>query len=233
MWYVSFHPSDRYPQAGYRSILHPMRRSVVGVFAVAALGALSLNCSPSEAEGARVGAGAATGEVTGATVRGVISAAALGGVPGAVIGHKMDQQAAELADELPEATVRRVGEGITVTFPGVLFGFDSQRLGTAAQDYLRTLAASLTKYPHTRTLIVGHTDSDGGPAYNRELSKRRAGSAATFIIEEGVDPARIATAGRGAAEPIATNDSDDGRRQNRRLEVAIYTNAGTAHRSGN
>lgn len=210
-----------------------MRPAVVGVLTLAALGALTVNCAPSEAEGAMVSAGAATGEATGATARGAIMAAAVGGVPGAVIGHKMDTQAAELADLLPEATVQRVGEGILVTFPGVLFGFDSQRLGTAAQDHLRTLAASLTKYPHTRTLIVGHTDSDGGPAYNRELSQRRAGAAATFIMEEGIDPARIATKGRGAAEPIATNDSDAGRRQNRRLEIAIYTNAGTAHRSGN
>jgi outer membrane protein OmpA-like peptidoglycan-associated protein len=121
-----------------------------------------------------------------------------------------------------------------VTFPaGLLFGFGSDHLRSAASDDLRELAASLKKYPVTRMLIVGHTDSDGSARYNRDLSNRRASSAANFITGEGVDRARISTAGRGATEPIATNDSDDGRRQNRRVEIAIYTNAGTGSSSGN
>jgi len=110
-----------------------------------------------------------------------------------------------------------------VTFPeGLLFGFDSDQIGPAAQDNLRRFAASLQKYPNTRTLIVGHTDSDGSADYNMDLSNRRALSAANFITGEGVDRARISTAGRGEAEPIETNASDAGRQQNRRVEVAIY-----------
>lgn len=171
---------------------------------------------------------------TGSTVRGAIIGAAIGGVGGAVIGHRMDNQAAELAYDLPGAAVQRVGEGITVTFPaGLLFGFGSDHLKSAASDNLRTLAASLAKYPTTRMLIVGHTDSDGSARYNRELSNRRALSTANFLAGEGVDRARISTVGRGATEPIATNDSDDGRRQNRRVEIAIYTHAGTGSSSGN
>jgi outer membrane protein OmpA-like peptidoglycan-associated protein len=210
-----------------------MKRSLVAVPALCGLW-LALNCALNKAEqGAIVGAGAGgvagavIGKATGSTVRGAIIGAAVGGVGGAVIGHQMDKQAKELAYDLPGATVQRVGEGITVTFPdGLLFGFDSDRLGTAARDNLSKFAASLVKYPNTRTLIVGHTDSDGSPSYNRDLSDRRAQSAANFISEEGVDRTRISTAGRGEAEPIATNDSDDGRRQNRRVEVAIYTSAG-------
>ncbi len=210
-----------------------MRRSLLVIPALGGLW-LALNCALNKAEqGAIVGAGAGgvagavIGKATGSTVRGAIIGAAVGGVGGAVIGHQMDKQAKELAYDLPGATVQRVGEGITVTFPdGLLFGFDSDRLGTAARDNLNKFAASLVKYPNTRTLIVGHTDSDGSPSYNRDLSDRRAQSAATFISDAGVDRTRISTAGRGEAEPIATNDSDDGRRQNRRVEIAIYTSAG-------
>lgn len=219
-----------------------MKRSLAGVFAFAALVALvfALALLNTAAQGTIVttGAGSVAGAgiatATGPTVRGAIMGAAIGGVGGAVIGHQMDNQAAELASDLPEATVQRVGEGITVTFPaGLLFGFGSDHLRSAASDNLGQLAASLKTYPTTRILIVGHTDSDGSARYNRDLSNRRASSTANFITTEGVDRARISTVGRGATEPIATNDSDEGRRQNRRVEIAIYTNAGSGSRSGN
>jgi outer membrane protein OmpA-like peptidoglycan-associated protein len=173
--------------------------------------------------GAGGAAGAVIGKATGSTVRGAIIGAAVGGTAGALIGHQMDKQAEELQYALPGAIVQRVGEGITVTFPeGLLFGFDSDQLAPAARDNMRRFAASLTKYPNTRTLIVGHTDSQGSYDYNMTLSDRRALSTANFLSAEGVNRTRITTAGRGEAEPIATNESDDGRRQNRRVEVAIY-----------
>src|SRR4029077_18459485 len=216
----------------------PMKRSLAGTLTLAALMSLGASCAMNKAEkGAIIGAGAGgavgavIGNATGSTVRGAIIGAAVGGVAGAVIGHQMDKQAQELAYELPGATVQRVGEGIAVTFPeGLLFGFDSDQLRPAAQDDLRKFAASLQKYPNTRTLIVGHTDSDGSTAYTLDLSDRRALSAASFITAEGIDGTRICTVGRGETEPIATNSSDQGRRQNRRMEIAIYAN--TASGSG-
>lgn len=218
-----------------------MRRSTRGVVTVAVLVTLAAGCALNKTEkGAIIGAGAGgavgavVGKATGSTVRGAIIGAAVGGVAGAVIGHQMDKQAEELAYELPGATVQRVGEGIAVTFPeGLLFGFDSDLLTASARDNLRTFAASLTKYPNTRTLIVGHTDSRGSTAYNVALSERRAAAAARFISAEGVDPARTSTAGRGEDEPIATNDSDAGRRQNRRVEIAIYARDATGSGPGN
>jgi outer membrane protein OmpA-like peptidoglycan-associated protein len=207
-----------------------MKRSPAGVLVLAALVVLAAGCATKSQTGAIIGAGAGgaagavIGKATGSTVRGAIIGAAVGGVAGAVIGHQMDKQAEELAYELPGATVQRVGEGIAVTFPeGLLFGFDSDQLTPAARDNLRKFAASLKKYPNTRTLIVGHTDSDGSSAYNMDLSNRRALSAANFVGGEGVDPARVSTAGRGETEPIATNGEDEGRRQNRRVEIAIYS----------
>jgi len=219
-----------------------MRRSLATVLALAALVPLAAGCAMNKAEkGATIGVvggaavGAAIGKATGNTVRGAIIGAAVGGIAGGLIGHEMDKQAAELAYDMPGATVQRLGEGITVTFPdGLLFGYDSDQLTAEARDNLRKFAASLKKYPNTRTLIVGHTDSDGTAAYNMDLSDRRSYSAANFVCGEGVDRARVTTTGRGEAEPIATNSSDDGRRQNRRVEIAIFANSGgSSSGSGN
>jgi outer membrane protein OmpA-like peptidoglycan-associated protein len=218
-----------------------MRRSITRIAVVAAVVSLTPGCAMNKTDkGVLIGAGAGgvvgavVGKATGSTVRGAIIGAAVGGVAGGVIGHQMDKQAEELAYELPGATVQRVGEGIAVTFPeGLLFAFDSDQLTPMASDNLRKFAASLQKYPNTRTLIVGHTDSQGSDAYNMGLSERRAASAANFITAEGVDRARTSTAGRGETEPIATNETEDGRRQNRRVEIAIYANDANGNESRN
>jgi outer membrane protein OmpA-like peptidoglycan-associated protein len=175
---------------------------------------------------AGVGAGAVIGGVigkaTGNTARGAIIGAAVGGAAGAVIGHQMDQQAKELA-KIEGADVQRIGEGIAVTFAdGILFPFDSDQLLPAAQQNLRSFAQSLEKYPKTKVLIVGHTDAQGADAYNLALSERRARAAAAYLTAQGVPNVRVSTAGRGEVEPIASNDSESGRAQNRRVEVAIY-----------
>jgi outer membrane protein OmpA-like peptidoglycan-associated protein len=209
-----------------------MKRSLAGVLTLAALVGCAMNNAQKGAiigVGVGGGAGAVIGKATGSTVRGAIIGAVVGGAAGAIIGHQMDKQAEELAYELPGAVVQRIGEGITVTFPdGLLFGYDSDELTPAARENLRKFAASLRKYGDTRTLIVGHTDSDGSSQYNLGLSDRRALTAAGFVSSEGVDRARITTAGRGEAEPIASNGSDSGRGQNRRVEIAIYANTTSA-----
>jgi outer membrane protein OmpA-like peptidoglycan-associated protein len=201
-------------------------RTVAATSLLTLLGACALNNAQ---KGAVIGAGAGgvvggvIGNNTGSTARGAIIGAAVGGVAGAVIGHQMDRQAQELAYEIPGATVARVGEGITVTFPeGSLFGYDSDQLMAGARDNMTKFAASLVKYPNTRAMIVGHTDARGSTAYNAELSQRRADATASFIAQAGVARTRLDASGRGESEPIATNDTEAGRQQNRRVEVAIY-----------
>ena len=182
-------------------------------------------------KGAVIGAGAGAavggvvGRAAGSTAKGAIIGAAVGGAAGALIGRQMDKQAEELAQEIPGAKVERVGEGILVTFEsGVLFDFNSATPRSAARRNLQNLAASLQKYPRTHALLVGHTDAIGSDAYNQDLSRRRAASAAALIASEGVSRSRIETAGRGETEPVASNESEDGREQNRRVEVAIFAN---------
>lgn len=175
--------------------------------------------------GAAAGAaiGGAIGHANGSTARGAILGAVVGGAAGAIIGHQMDQQAKELEVAIPGAKVERVGEGIQVTFAsGLLFDFDSDVVLPAAAENLTTLAASLEKYPNTQLLIVGHTDSVGSDSYNAALSARRASSAAIYLASRDVSRSRMRESGRGEAEPVASNSTEEGRALNRRIEVAIF-----------
>lgn len=188
-------------------------------------------CARNAQRGAVIGAGGGAvvggviGAVSGSTAKGAIIGAAVGGAAGAIIGDQMDRRAQEIEQEIPGAEVERVGEGILVTFDsGLLFGFDSDRVRPEAQANLRTLAANLDKYPDTDLLIVGHTDSVGDASYNEQLSEQRARAAEQYLMTQGVAAARIETSGRGELEPVAVNDTESGRQQNRRVEVAIYAN---------
>jgi outer membrane protein OmpA-like peptidoglycan-associated protein len=206
------------------------RRFLLSLAVLATLLLLATGCAWSnKAQGAVIGAGAGgaagavVGNATGSTVRGAIIGAAVGGTAGAVIGHQMDQHARELEYALPGAHVQRMGEGIAVTFPdGLLFPFDSDQLHLQARENMRAFAASLAAYPNTRALVVGHTDSVGAADYNQGLSERRARSTADYIASSGVARSRISIVGSGEREPVATNETDAGRRENRRVEVAIF-----------
>jgi outer membrane protein OmpA-like peptidoglycan-associated protein len=135
----------------------------------------------------------------------------------------MDQQAKEIDETVPGAKVERVGEGIDVTFDsGLLFDFDSDRIRPDAAANLNNLASSLNKFGNSNIMIVGHTDSRGDDAYNMGLSQRRANAASAYLQSRGVPASRISTAGRGESEPVASNDTEAGMQQNRRVEIAIY-----------
>ena len=206
-------------------------RSITALLLAVAVPVASAGCSSwsNKARGAVIGAGAggaigaAVGSRVGSTAKGAVIGAAVGGAAGAIIGHQMDQQAKELAMEVEGARVERIGEGIVVTFEsGILFPYDSDQVLAAGRDNLGNLAESLQKYPKTEVLIVGHTDARGSDDYNQGLSNRRADSAADYLVAQGIARNRIRIEGRGEAEPIATNDTDEGRQLNRRVEIAIF-----------
>jgi outer membrane protein OmpA-like peptidoglycan-associated protein len=168
-------------------------------------------------------AGAVVGGIASGSARGAIIGAAIGGAAGAAIGGIMDAQAEDLQDKLPNARVERVGEGIQITFDsGILFDVGGSNLRTAAQQNLRELATSLEDYEGTDVLVVGHTDSTGAEDFNQGLSERRADSARNFLTGAGLDGNRVTAMGRGELEPVDTNDTDAGRQENRRVEVAIF-----------
>lgn len=175
------------------------------------------------------GAGGAIGGVIGSrsgnTAVGAIIGATVGGAAGALIGRQMDKQAEELKRDLDGATVERVGEGIKITFnSGLLFNINSAQLSPTTQQNLRELAATLNKYEDTNILIEGHTDNTGSDDHNQKLSQERAKAVAAFLGAQNVKDSRITTTGYGETQPVADNNSESGRDQNRRVEVAIFAN---------
>ncbi len=175
--------------------------------------------------GAGSAAGAVIGNASGNTAVGAIIGAAVGGAAGAVIGRQMDKQAEKLEEDLEGATVERVGEGIKITFDsGLLFDIDSDQLRADTKEGLSEMAKTLNEYDDTNILIEGHTDATGSDDYNQDLSEERAASVANYLQNIGVNSGRIITEGYGEEQPIAENDTEAGRQQNRRVEVAIYAN---------
>jgi outer membrane protein OmpA-like peptidoglycan-associated protein len=182
-------------------------------------------------KGGTIGAGAGAvlggiiGERSGNTAAGAIIGAAVGGAAGAYIGNYMDKQAEEMQRDLEGAKIERVGEGIKITFDsGILFDVNKADLQPAAQNNLTELAQILKKYDDTNILIEGHTDSTGTEDHNLELSKRRAQSVVNYLVGQSVTGGRMQTQGWGEAQPVASNDTDSGRRANRRVELAIWAN---------
>jgi outer membrane protein OmpA-like peptidoglycan-associated protein len=196
---------------------------VLGAFGCASMSRKEKGAAIGGASGAAVGA--AIGSKSGNTLLGAILGAAVGGVAGAYIGNYMDKQAAEIEQDLQGAQVERVGEGIKVTFDsGILFDVNKATLRPEAQANLRDLARILNKYPDTNVLIEGHTDATGSEEYNLELSRARAQAVANFLAGMQVDPTRFTIMGYGESQPIASNESVEGRQANRRVELAIMAN---------
>lgn len=182
-------------------------------------------------KGAAIGAAAGTaagaiiGRASGNTAAGAVVGAAVGGTAGAIIGHQMDKQAEEIREEIPDVNVERVGEGIIVEFTNdILFGFDSSVLTDQAMENLDKLVIILNKYPDTDIEIHGHTDSSGSNQYNQALSERRAGAVATYLVNHAIAAERLAIIGFGEEQPKYSNDTAEGRAQNRRVEFAITAN---------
>lgn len=203
---------------------------IIGMIAVFVVSAIGCEWSRSQ-KGAVIGSsagaviGAAIGKKSGNTAVGAIVGAAVGGTAGAYIGNYMDKQAAEIEQDIEGARVERVGEGIKITFDsGILFEVNKSTLQPTAVTNIEKLAMILDKYSDTSILIEGHTDATGTEEYNMELSRRRTESVAAKLAASNVDPMRFTLIGYGEIQPIATNDTPEGRQANRRVEIAIMAN---------
>lgn len=169
--------------------------------------------------------GGAIGKAAGNTVLGAILGAAIGGAAGVYIGNYMDKQAEEIKQDIAGARVERVGEGIRITFDsGILFDVNKAELKPISKENISKLAAILQKYPDTNILLEGHTDATGTDEHNLELSRARSQAVANFLAALQVNATRFTIMGYGEAQPIADNESEIGRAQNRRVEIAIMAN---------
>ena len=180
--------------------------------------------------GAAIGAGigALIGKGKGAAIGGAIGAVA-GGVAGTLIGKKMDKQAQELARiagaQVDTCTDVNGFEAIRVTFDnGILFGFNSSKLGTDAKSSLDKFASSLINNPQTDVQIYGHTDNVGTRAANEKVSNARANEVKNYLTNAGVPSSRMSSQGLAYDYPVASNDTEAGRAQNRRVEIYITAN---------
>ncbi len=177
-------------------------------------------------QGAVIGtlAGAAAGAAIGGKKHragGALIGAAAGGITGGLVGNYLDKQAKEI-DAIPGAEVERRDDSLLVNFAGgILFDTDSASLLPGGYDRLRSLAQTMAGYPKQRLIIKGHTDSQGDDRYNQKLSQERADNVRTYLVSEGIAPARITAIGFGSKMAVATNATAEGRQQNRRVEIEI------------
>lgn len=184
-----------------------------------------------------VAIGAASGAVLGGVLgnnmgkggkgaMGAVLGGVVGGVAGGIIGNKMDKQAREIDNAVPGAEVERIGEGIKLTLKENAVRFDTNKssLTATAQANLDKLVPVFKEYPDTDIRIYGYTDSTGTPEYNLTLSAERAAAVRSYLVNKGIASSRFSTEGMGIADPIATNETADGRSQNRRVEFAITAN---------
>ncbi|UQD56203.1 OmpA family protein [Flavobacterium sp. K5-23] len=214
--------------------------SVVTIALVMVIGSIFTSCEAlkntnNTQRGA--GIGAASGAVIGAILgnnlgkggkgaMGAVLGGVVGGVAGGVIGNKMDKQARQIDEVLPGAEVKRVGEGIQLVLNENAVRFDTNKstLTATAKANLDKLVPVFTEYPDTDITIFGYTDSTGPADYNLKLSGERAASVRNYLVSKGVASARFHVTGLGIADPIASNETVEGRSQNRRVEFAITAN---------
>lgn len=148
----------------------------------------------------------------------------IGALAGGAIGAYMDRQEAELRRQTAGTGVDivRQGDELLLRMPaGITFDFNSYSVRPEFQATLNEVASTLAAYPQTYVDVLGHTDSVGSDAYNQTLSEQRAQAVASYLTARGVNTARIATRGYGETMPIASNDTDAGRAQNRRVEIKV------------
>jgi outer membrane protein OmpA-like peptidoglycan-associated protein len=200
---------------------------------IAIVGMMNMGCHTfsKTQQGASIGAGtggivgAFIGKTAGNTAMGAIIGGAVGGTAGAFIGRNMDKQAAEIKQNVPGATVTREGEGIIIKFDsGILFDAGKADIKPDAETNLKNLAISLQKNTETNILVIGHTDNTGTQENNIDLSVHRAASVKDYLVNAGIEGSRMRIDGKAGTEPIADNNTEEGRAQNRRVEIVIVAN---------
>jgi outer membrane protein OmpA-like peptidoglycan-associated protein len=184
------------------------------------------NASSGAMIGAAVGvlAGVLTGDNAKERKKRALKMAGIGAVAGGGVGYYMDVQEAKLRKEL-EATgvsVTRNGDNITLNMPGnITFDVNQSGLKPSFKPVLSSVSKVLQEYKSTIIQVAGHTDSDGSDSYNELLSKQRAQSVTNELLSLTIDPVRIETVGFGESYPIASNDTQEGKAMNRRVELTL------------
>ena len=183
--------------------------------------------TPGKKTAVGAGAGAAAGALGGAIIghqsgnkgKGAAIGAAAGAILGGSIGNYYDKQAKELEKV---AETRRTDNGIVTTLKSsLLFDSGSSQLKPAAIKNLNEIGDILKKYPENIVTVVGHADNRGAASLNQTLSEQRAQAVRKQLVARGIAADSLKAVGRGSLEPVASNDTDEGRSKNRRVELNI------------
>ncbi len=186
----------------------------------------SSNATKGAAIGAAAGAvaGLITGDSSSERKKNALILAGVGAIAGGGVGYYMDQQEMKLRQRLEGTgvSVTRMGDNITLNMPGnITFAVDSADVNAGFYEVLDSVSLVLNEFNKTLVEVAGHTDSTGSDQYNQSLSERRASSVAAYLRSREVMADRLLTVGAGESRPIATNDTQQGRQQNRRVEITI------------
>lgn len=215
--------------------LHNVVAGVAGLALFAACGTMGGERQPRSTNRDKTIVGAGVGAVVGAAgavIAGkeeadeILAGAAIGAVVGGGVGAYMDAQEEKLA-RIPGTSVERVSDDtLLVNFDSdVLFDTDSAALRGASQSTLDEVGSVIKEYPKTAVVIQGHTDSRGTEAHNDALSDRRARAVESYLSLRGVDGGRMTTMAMGEGYPVASNDTDFGQQQNRRVDILLKAKA--------
>ncbi|WP_146346448.1 OmpA family protein [Phaeobacter marinintestinus] len=213
----------------------PIAAAVCGVFLLGACtptNPANLDASADPNKNTKTGAiigglvGAGLGAVSNSSNKtaAVLGGAVVGAAAGGAIGNSLDQQEAELRQQLANQgiTITNTGDRLIVSFPNdITFATDSYTVKSALTPELQTVAGVMVKYPKSTVQVIGHTDSDGDATYNLGLSQRRANAVADILQSNGVSYERLSVIGQGEAQPIASNLTPEGKAQNRRVEIVV------------
>ena len=210
-------------------------KKIIPVMLLTALvsGCTTVNPYTGQTQTAKSTWGTAIGATAGALLGSTKSseAALLGGLAGAAVGggvgYYLDVQAAELRSELVSTGVQVIesDDSIRLVMPGnITFKTDSADINSSFYPVLNSVAKVLKKYDNSTVMVSGHTDSTGSADYNLNLSRERAGSVAAYLQGQGVKASRFEVMGLGSSNPIASNDTANGREKNRRVEIKIIPN---------
>ena len=210
-----------------------LKVAVIAAAVIAVAGCETVNPYTQETQTSKAakgaGIGAAAGAVVGLLTKGdklqnALIGAGVGALAGGGVGYYMDVQEKKLRDRMAGTgvTVTRMGDNITLNMPSnITFALNSADLNAQFFNALDGVSMVLKEYDKTVIEVAGHTDSSGSDQYNQALSERRAQAVAGYLGSHGVKTQRLITIGAGESHPVASNDTEQGRSQNRRVELTI------------
>ena len=215
-------------------VRNPLNKTTLAVTLAVTLGlgACTTNPYTGEEQASKAGMGAGIGAVTGGIIgaiagdnrNAILLGMGIGALAGGGVGYYMDKQEEKLRMQLQATgvSVTRNGDNIILNMPGnITFATDSSNISADFYSVLDSVALVINEFEKTYIDIYGYTDSTGSEAYNLTLSEKRASSVARYLESQKVVSQRIVTRGKGESNPVATNDTPEGRALNRRVEIVL------------